>query len=72
MRYDKPFDISIDARMLGRTQHDGEIFISTGGIIFDGVKGLLEQMKKKGQIKEYSITVKDNLADAEKTIKRNK
>lgn len=72
MRHDSPFDISVNTRISGRTQVDGEIIVVTGAIIFDKLKDALEEMKLKGQIKEYMITVRDNLADAEETIEKNK
>lgn len=71
--YDQPFDISFQIRGLGSTQMDGEPFVTTASIFRDKVENYLFELKKKGVIKSFTISVSvDELKEARETIERNR
>lgn len=72
LRIDRPIDITITINIRAKMQMDGDIEILTEQILRDLAITPLQKEVLAGRILELTFSVRNNLIEAEETLKKNK
>lgn len=71
LRIDEPIDITITINVKARMQMDGDVEVITERILRDLALTPLKDELFKGQVKELTFSVRNNLTDVQEITKKD-